>query len=401
MTFACGEDKELVHVDAVPNGLACNCRCAACGARLVAKQGHETAHHFAHEGGSGCPGALETSLHLAAKTILMRERRMALPDVVAVAEAPDVQGVLHSATRTLKSKAVMFDEVRAEVRRGRVIPDIVASVQGKTLLVEIAVTHFADEAKKAVLRDQGTAAVEVDLSAAGVDWNWKTLAHAVVEATENKVWLFNARIDALTEAARADAGVKARQADKAEAARRERIEQSHEMQRHSIPGFAEAYQRLKVLMEPADLAAEQARLDAEGPGLGAWQSAARMLNIQWEATPEYLNVSVPNELGLSVARQVWQASLFALFVRGKRSKSFSGRTVQRWCMDTFGYRNGFSVLQNQRHLLTEAELAVVPWAARAVRNYLDELVKRGFLSSTDERYEIVKGSAGRRGAGNP
>jgi hypothetical protein len=334
---------------------------------------------------------LETALHLAAKAILMRERHIALPDVTAVAEAHDTRGILHSATRILKSKAVAFEDVSTEVRLGRVVPDIVAKVQGKTLLVEIAVTHFADDVKKTVLREQGIAAVEIDLSGTDDGWTWETLAHAVVESTENKVWLFNARTTALMEAAKADAEGKARRATEGEAMRKMRLARSHDKQKKAIPGFAEAYQRLNTLLEPSGLAAELARLEAEGPSVRAWQYAAQMLNIRWETTPEYLNVPVANELGFPVARRVWQASIFALLVQGNRNKSISGRTAQRWCLDTFGYRDGFSVLHSQRYLLTEAELAVVPWAARAVRKYLDELVNQGFLSNNGGRYGIMKG----------
>ena len=102
--------------------LACRCLCPACGARLVAKQGDRTAHHFAHEGESDCAGGVETALHLAAKEVLVKERRMTLPCLTENAEAIDSSGRPHSANRSIRSMNVSFDSVSSEVRLGGVVP---------------------------------------------------------------------------------------------------------------------------------------------------------------------------------------------------------------------------------------------------------------------------------------
>lgn len=69
----------MVHINDVANGLACGCVCPGCDDRMVAKQGAITNHHCAHEGGSDCAGELQTTLHLAAKAVQLKERRMVLP----------------------------------------------------------------------------------------------------------------------------------------------------------------------------------------------------------------------------------------------------------------------------------------------------------------------------------
>ncbi len=79
VTFAL-RGADTVHISEVASGLACGCFCPGCGDRMVARKGPIKIHHFAHEGGSDCAGGLETTLHLAAKALLSKERRIVLPE---------------------------------------------------------------------------------------------------------------------------------------------------------------------------------------------------------------------------------------------------------------------------------------------------------------------------------
>lgn len=389
LTFAPDGSGILRHVDEVANGLACGCRCPACGSRLVAKQGDATAHHFAHEGESDCPGGAETALHLAAKEVLARGRRMTLPALVEWSEANDSSGRTHSAKRSIPSKTVSFDSVAAEVWLGGVVPDIVATVGGKTLLVEVAVSHFADEAKVARLRERGLAAVEIDLSGMPAGWTWESLTEAVVGMASGKKWLFNPRSEGLLSEAGRDAEALAAKADRENAAREARVRESHESQRAGIPGFLSARGRLAEFLSPSILAAERARMEAEGPGTGAWLSASRALGIEWGGVPAHLNVEVQGEMGFLVERRVWQAALFVLLVRGNRNKSFTAKPAVKWCLQTFGWRPEFAVLQKNDHLLTPEEREAMPSASRAVYAYLRALEGFGFIAGKGDRYEIV------------
>lgn len=252
MTFAVLDGK-IVHVEQVVNGLACGCSCPSCGERLIAKQGKETAHHFAHEGGSDCTGGVQTTLHLAAKEIISRERRMTLPALLVAATATDAGGGTHEAAASLPSKEVVFDEVSEETRFGRVIPDIQAKVGDRMLFVEVAVHHFADDDKRQRLAEAGVATVEIDLSGMADGWDWESLFRAVVEKTDTKAWLFNPRAAALLNVARKDADAKARKANKQKAKRNADIALSHEYQRASIPGFRSAIAMLEELSDPKEL----------------------------------------------------------------------------------------------------------------------------------------------------
>ena len=68
LTYAINSEGKLVHVDSVPNGNECGCKCPACNKSLQAKNaGLKRNHHFAHQPGEDCLTAYETSLHLLAK----------------------------------------------------------------------------------------------------------------------------------------------------------------------------------------------------------------------------------------------------------------------------------------------------------------------------------------------
>lgn len=57
-------DDVLRFVGDVPRGAACGCRCAACGAPLVAKRGEEKVWHFAHEASQERPDCLAGAVNL-------------------------------------------------------------------------------------------------------------------------------------------------------------------------------------------------------------------------------------------------------------------------------------------------------------------------------------------------
>lgn len=389
MTFA-DREGQLVHIDEVSNGLACGCSCPGCGERMVAKQGPKTVHHFAHEGGSDCAGGLQTALHRAAKAILSQEKRMRLPELKVLEEAKDGAGRTHEASRTLAPKTIAFDKVIDETRFGSVVPDIMGKIGDRTLLVEVAVHHFVDEAKLAKLREAGVACVEIDLSGMLDGWGWASLRSALVDGAVGKAWIFNPRESALRAAARMEAEAKAVGEDRRAARVAVEIQRAHEIQRSEIAGFREAAAKLDALVQSGQLERDRARLAAAGPQLGVWVSASRALDIQWGSAPEHLNIQVPGESGILADRRVWQAGLFALFIKGNQAKSFSTKAAAKWCVATFPRRSEFAVLQKHERLLTRDQAAALPWAFRAVSGYLSELARRGFLKSVGARHEIIR-----------
>jgi len=179
----------LLHVADVERGLACECSCPACQEPLVAKKGPKTQHHFAHASGSECAVALETALHIAAKSIFEEHKHITLPPVALVLKG----GRRDIPIADMKRYAI--DRVALEQRMGNIVPDVVATVGGKPLIVEIRVTHAVDDSKLERIKALGVSAIEVDLSAAPRSFEREALTTFLVDGIANKRWLFNAVVE--------------------------------------------------------------------------------------------------------------------------------------------------------------------------------------------------------------
>ncbi len=83
LSYGLMADGRLAHVAEVRRGLACGCRCPACGSALVARRGEVRVPHFAYHAARECAGAWETTLHLLAREVLLGARRVLLPEAVA------------------------------------------------------------------------------------------------------------------------------------------------------------------------------------------------------------------------------------------------------------------------------------------------------------------------------
>jgi competence CoiA-like predicted nuclease len=138
MIFALNNN-ELVHVSEVPSGLECECFCPACNAKLVAKKGEKTIHHFAHYKSEECKYGYETSLHLAAKQMIAEARKFTIPAVYLNFPSSGKKRLLIS-----EAKEIEISEASLEQREGNIIPDIVILSNNKKIFIEIYVTHAMD-----------------------------------------------------------------------------------------------------------------------------------------------------------------------------------------------------------------------------------------------------------------
>ena len=151
------EDK-AVHVSEVQRGLACGCVCADCGGKLVARQGPQRDHHFAHYTQTNCRG--ETNLHKMAKQILIDELCLTVGH-------PELDSPVMQRFETAS------DEVTRGRGHGRVQIDCLMEIGNEKnklpiditeLAVEILVTHAVDEQKQTKLRELGLQTIEIDLT---------------------------------------------------------------------------------------------------------------------------------------------------------------------------------------------------------------------------------------------
>lgn len=198
------KDGNIIHVDEVENGLACNCSCPDCGISLIAfnRVGNKRINHFQHTSKSDCKNAYETALHYLAKQIILETKTLLVPDInyklSSYAEA------YHAATRSSEKKTTKkllhFTKVEIEKSEKQFRPDLKCYVGDKLLLIEIAVTHFVDNEKLDKVYKNNIPLLEIDLS--GIDrLLHKDKLKEILHGKHNKMkWIHNPKIKVRYEA---------------------------------------------------------------------------------------------------------------------------------------------------------------------------------------------------------
>ncbi len=122
--------------------------------------------HFSHYRGGECGIGYETALHLLAKEVLARTKRLLLPPLRVFPsrmlwwEGPNVQPT----TLVANGTCLKFERVTLETALGQIVPDIMLEKRGRRLLVEIKVTHGVDKIKLAKIKDLDISTIEFDFS---------------------------------------------------------------------------------------------------------------------------------------------------------------------------------------------------------------------------------------------
>lgn len=181
-------DGTLAHIAVVASGLACACKCPACGRTLVAKKGKKTAAHFSHYGNStGCGKNAETNAHIWAKEVLNREKLIMLPAVRATIGRETLQDY--------RERIFKFKLAELEKGLGDIVPDVILTTEdGRQMLVEVMVTHACGPEKIAKLRDRVLSTLEIDLSRWRKSSDRQAIEQALVKGAPRE-WIFNRKVD--------------------------------------------------------------------------------------------------------------------------------------------------------------------------------------------------------------
>jgi len=180
------KNKTIVSVADVESGIKCGCVCPACGGALIAKKGNKRTHHFAHYSRTNCEYGYETSLHLAAKDILSKTKKLVIPpvDLVFVNSGRIKE-------RLSEAKEIEIDKVELEKRFDSIIPDVVAYSGNKKFFIEIYVTHAIDQVKLEKIKNSHISTIEIDLSKKKDTISPEELADLLITETTFKKWVYN------------------------------------------------------------------------------------------------------------------------------------------------------------------------------------------------------------------
>ncbi|MCL9685721.1 competence protein CoiA family protein [Legionella maioricensis] len=166
LPFGLNENNIIVHITNVEGGEECNCICLDCKMPLIAVKGRIKQHHFRHKNINECKGGLESSIHLAAKQMIMEKKKITLPTYVCTAFASDSRGLKHTEDEIFlrNSKIIYFDSVEKEKKLHGMKADLVAHKEGIPLIIEIFYSHKVDDQKIAKIKNANISAIEINLS---------------------------------------------------------------------------------------------------------------------------------------------------------------------------------------------------------------------------------------------
>ena len=188
MNVAINGLEQLVSIKQVEKGLACHCFCFECNEPVVAKKGEKNEHHFAHSSNKeSCNISPESILHKFAKQVIMEEQSIVLPSLPNNDE--------------MKANTWRFDRLVEEQAIGPIQPDLVASIDNDTLLIEIAVTSFVDKEKLDFIKQLSFKTVEIDLRellTLRIDIPSEEARQFILEQVHNKKWLYPETIEPKT-----------------------------------------------------------------------------------------------------------------------------------------------------------------------------------------------------------
>lgn len=330
----------------VESGLPCGCQCPECGTTLVAKKGLENAWHFAHHNVIATQSCVETTIHAAAKQVLLDANWLQVPEKWIAVSGQTKSGTPHMKIEVLApSRAIRFDYSREEVWETNLRPDVVGYRGDRRILVEMYFTHQVDDAKRRKLEAMGLPAIEIDLSELAMDAGFDAVRQRVLHDIAEKEWLFypgekeakaalritldeeiaqlNLAHDLLlAERQREEDRQLAERQKKGEVQQRKKAARQEEAERvrQSKADENERYRALPL--------AEKERLLCQSLGItGAW--------------PYYLNRASPQASAIGEPPRIWQAALFSRFIFGKgvAESRLQVDTLLEWVIGRFGLVN--------------------------------------------------------------
>lgn len=197
--------QRMLSATEVINGRACECTCIACGARLKARQGDVRTWHFAHDEDTKCQHAPEAAIHRMAKQMIA-ERGAVF--VSALQRSRQIHGKRNVWSETISvdlQKAglqVLIDCVQertvsdakreGDTRR----PDLLATLDGLPLAIEIRNTHAVDFEKQEWLEKLGLSVLEItvtDIAQQSPEQILEALEQRLFQSADYSKWLVHAK----------------------------------------------------------------------------------------------------------------------------------------------------------------------------------------------------------------
>jgi hypothetical protein len=394
-------DGKILHISELSDndrGLACSCICPACKVDLQARLGYgKRRPHFSHNNEAcNISDAQQTALHLLAKEILTENNHIMLPAYVIDGSEGDnvdydlsdydaIEKQLDSLEYSKQSN-YQFDNVILEKKISDMIPDILIwrSSNGKKLIIEIAVTHFVDDVKKAKIIEQGISALEIDISQFhNQDFERNILQEIIIDSIDSKKWIYNTHYEkALLKLAERNNDIVTR-AKKEEAARRLQREKLVKEQREKALK-KEKKEQIKIENVMNSLKKENYRVIVNQLRNDELTNnhfkKKKFYSSMDKEIPFFLDIPVTGQIAFTCDRRIWQMEIFERFIYYRKENSnISIIRIWKWFTQhaTTKLLNWDFITKN--NLSIGNKIYADNLALGAIKQYLSYLGELGFV----------------------
>lgn len=333
-------DSEPVSINDVPSGLGCNCICPECKAPLVARKGQTREYHFAHKGNlSDCNlvYANQTALHRLAKAIIAEEKKIYVPAVAVPLKninlgriPPGIRARLPKAYEYRPAEILNCQSVDLEKHLPGFVPDIIANTSNGEYLIEIAVTHFVDEEKKAHAVEYNAPMLEIDLSRFVEEpIGSNELREKLIASNELREWTHHPDFEEAEKLAQAYyenlqiiQDYRKQQQEKKEAERRKK--EIEERQRQlQLKQEELRTKRIDTLLQPQNYASELKRLRIDDTALQKvydYNTRDFRFYKDHKQIPWFIDIPITGEMVFQRDRRIWQGIIFNRYIYGRKEE---------------------------------------------------------------------------------
>lgn len=355
LPFGINENNIPVQIADVVSGKKCNCICPECKSPLIAVKGKMKQHHFRHAVNNGCVAGFESSVHLAAKHLIMSKKEITVSECVAKASKTDSKGGVHLKQKIIvrKGAIIRFDSVQKERELHGMRADILATKGDRQLIIEIRYRHKVEDGKIERIKKANISAIEIDLSdlTSEDEIDWETLWTRINDPKRIQ-WLHHVEADVekrklekeleedikkLEEKYKQEEIIKKRLEQQLEVKYKEqeiikkRQEQQEDPRKHSEEQkektqLLQALEDLKILRGKEHMA----QLKQEAETHPFWKRYSREHQRSLNGLQDFLNVDVPDgDWIFGCDRRIWQTAFYSQFIC-KNGKPFCIKRVDEW-----------------------------------------------------------------------
>ena len=174
-SWAENEQGKMVHVDNVPRGIQCGCKCPYCHERLLARHGEVRQHGFAHHSdtrGANLKICYVVTMYKLAEQIIQNAKRIHAPSYYGIFPEMDIE----------------FVDVRIDscFERADKQPDVIATTkEGQQYLIEFLFQYKIQH--KTAIDYKNMNCLEIDLS----NQSLETLESFLLSSSKDRKWMNN------------------------------------------------------------------------------------------------------------------------------------------------------------------------------------------------------------------